>query len=80
MRRSTKLCFLLFTLMAMALPQHLSAQKDLQIGKVFDLYGKKRGVTMVELSGEMLGDYNLSLFKSIVITMILLPEILSENA
>lgn len=67
MRRSTKFCFLLLALMAVALPHHLSAQKDLQISKVFDLYGKKKGVTMVELSGEMLGDYNLSLFKSIVI-------------
>lgn len=67
MRRSTKLCFLLFAMMALALPQHLAAQKDLQISKVFDIYGKKKGVTMVELSGEMLGDYNLSLFKSIVI-------------
>jgi hypothetical protein len=53
--------------MALALPQHLAAQKDLQISKVFDIYGKKKGVTMVELSGEMLGDYNLSLFRSIII-------------
>jgi hypothetical protein len=67
MKRLTKCCFLLMAMMAVALPQHLSAQKDLQISKVFDFYGKKKGVVMVELSGEMLGDYNLSLFKSITI-------------
>lgn len=48
-------------------PLHLFAQKDLQISKVFDLYGKKKGVVMVELSGEALENYDLSFFKSIVI-------------
>ena len=67
MRRSTLFCLLLFALVGIALPQQLSAQKDLQIAKVFDTYGKKKGVVMVELSGGMLSDYNLSLFKSIVI-------------
>lgn len=45
----------------------VKAQKDLQIEQVFDKYGNKHGVTMVELSNEMLGDYNFTLFKSITI-------------
>lgn len=45
----------------------LYAQKDLQISKVFDIYGKKKGVVMVSLSGEMLSDYDFDLFKSITI-------------
>jgi hypothetical protein len=67
MKRSTKRCIFLLALAALAWPQLALAQKDLQIGKVFDIYGKKKGVVMVELAGEMLGEYNLSLFKSITI-------------
>ena len=59
MRRSTKLCFLLLAMMALALPQHLSAQKDLQISKVFDIYGKKRGVTMFRSGTESLSLRNV---------------------
>jgi hypothetical protein len=43
------------------------AQSDLFISKVFDTYGKKKGVVMVDLSGEILDDYRFSLFKSITI-------------
>ena len=46
----------------------LQAQNDLFISKVFDTYGKKKGVVMVDLSGEMLENYRLTRFRSITIT------------
>jgi hypothetical protein len=45
----------------------LQAQNDLFIGKVFDTYGKKKGVVMVDLSGEVLENYRLTRFRSITI-------------
>jgi hypothetical protein len=39
----------------------------LQISKVFDQYGERKGVVMVELTDEMLDGYDFSLFKSITI-------------
>lgn len=60
--------YLIFTLLVLfiVLPA-LKAQNDLQISKVFDLYGEKKGVVMVELTDEMLDGYDFSLFKSITI-------------
>ena len=43
------------------------AQKDLKIQDVFTRYGKKRNVTMVELSNEMLETYGMTRYKSIKI-------------
>ena len=43
------------------------AQKDLKIQDVFTRYGKKRNVTMVELSNEMLETYGMTRYKSITI-------------
>jgi predicted transcriptional regulator len=40
---------------------------DLMIQQVFERYGKKRNVTMVELSNEMLETYNMTHYQSIVI-------------
>lgn len=42
-------------------------QKDLKIQEVFRLYGKKKNVTMVELSKELLDTYGMTLYKSITI-------------
>ena len=42
-------------------------QKDLRIQEVFKRYGKKKNVTMVELSNEMLETYNMTHYKSITI-------------
>lgn len=42
-------------------------QNDLYISKVFDTYGKKKGVVMVDISGEMLDNYRLNRFRSITI-------------
>ena len=41
------------------------AQQGLQIAAVFQKYGKQKGVTMVELSKEMLETYQMTLYKSI---------------
>lgn len=45
----------------------LQAQDDLEIKKVFDQYGEKKGVIMVELTSEILEDFDFTLFKSITI-------------
>lgn len=42
------------------------AQQGLQIASIFQKYGKQKGVTMVELSKEMLDTYQMTLYKSIV--------------
>lgn len=51
-------------------PAEVSAaemQKDLKIQDVFLRYGKKKNVTMVELSNEMLETYGMTRYKSIII-------------
>ncbi len=45
----------------------MEAQKDLKIQEVFQRYGKKKNVTMVELSNEMLDTYGMTHYKSITI-------------
>ena len=42
------------------------SQQRLQIASVFQKYGKQKGVTMVELSNEMLETYQMTLYKSLV--------------
>jgi hypothetical protein len=54
-------------IIAFVIPCKLNAQQDLQINRVFEQYGKKKGVVMVQLTKEMLKDYDFSFFKSIVI-------------
>ena len=63
-----KIYLLLLVAMAFAIPKPMIAQQDLQINKVFDQYGKKKGVIMVQLNKEMLSNYDFSFFKSIVIS------------
>ena len=67
MIHSKKVYLLLFAVMALGTFNQLTAQQDLQIGKVFEQYGKKKGVVMVQLTKEMLKAYDFSFFKSIVI-------------
>ena len=45
---------------------HAAAQQGLQIATIFQKYGKQKGVTMVELSNEMLETYQMTLYKSLV--------------
>jgi len=67
MARFRKIYLLLFAVIAFAIPGQLNAQQDLQISKVFDRYGKKKGAVMVQLTKEMLKEYDFSFFKSVVI-------------
>lgn len=55
------------------------AQQGLQIASVFQKYGKQKGVTMVELSNEMLETYQMTLYKSLVFKYVeeALPDILN---
>lgn len=65
-----KYILLLVWMAACLAPVSLSAreaQKDLKIQQVFLRYGKKKNVTMVELSNEMLETYGMTRYKSITI-------------
>ena len=57
----------------------VKAQQGLQIASVFQKYGKQKGVTMVELSNEMLETYQMTLYKSLVFKDVeeALPDILN---
>lgn len=50
------------------------AQDGLEIQKLFQQYGKGKGVTMVELRDKKYGDYKFSLYKSITISIDKNPE------
>lgn len=43
------------------------SEDDLNINRVFELYGKRKNAVMVNMSGEVLRDYDFSLFRSITI-------------
>lgn len=58
---------ILMLIIGLAGIQGLLAQDGLEIKKAFDLYGNKKGSVMVELSGELLDDYDLALFKSLIV-------------
>lgn len=45
----------------------LHAQSDLEIRKAFERYGEKKNVVMVELTDELLEEYDFKLFKSLTI-------------
>lgn len=61
--------YLFFTLfLIIGFIANLNAQSDLEINKVFEQYGKKKGSVLVEMSREMLKDYNFTYYKSIVTT------------
>lgn len=55
----------LIVLLLTVLPAVANAQQGLQIATVFQKYGKQKGVTMVELSNEMLESYQMVLYKSL---------------
>ncbi|MDF9830085.1 hypothetical protein M2133_001429 [Parabacteroides sp. PF5-6] len=63
----TMTCILLLGLLLPAPAVALEMQKDLRIQDVFTRYGKKKNVTMVELSNEMLETYGMTHYKSITI-------------
>lgn len=55
----------LIVLLLTVLPAVAKAQQGLQIATVFQKYGKQKGVTMVELSNEMLESYQMVLYRSL---------------
>lgn len=61
------ICLVLFCLLVAAPSHAMEMQKDLRIQDVFNRYGKKKNVTMVELSNEMLETYGMAHYKSITI-------------
>ena len=68
--RQMKYTLLVLLAICLLLPAGASAveaQKDLKIQDVFTRYGKKKNVTMVELSNEMLETYGMTHYKSITI-------------
>lgn len=56
--------FMLFTLSMGG----LHAQEELKINAIFEKYGKKKGSTMVVLSGKSLHNYKLDKYKGITLT------------
>ena len=56
----------LIILLLAAFPAGIKAQEDLHSASVFQKYGKQKGVTMVELSRDMLDSYRIDLYKSLV--------------
>lgn len=63
MNRIIRTTFITLLLMSAA---SAVAQQGVQIATVFQKYGKEKGVTMVELSNEMLETYQMNLYKSLV--------------
>lgn len=61
-----KICRTTLFVLLLAFATHAAAQQGLQIATVFQKYGKQKGVTMVELSNEMLEAYQMNLYKSLV--------------
>jgi hypothetical protein len=59
---------ILTLLLVVRFTTNLSAQSDLAINKVFEQYGKQKGSVLVEMSREMLKEYDFTYYKSIVIT------------
>lgn len=55
-------------MLLLAISSFTRAQTDLEIRKVFDEYGKKKGAVMVELNGSVLDEYNFKTFKSITLS------------
>lgn len=66
MKPINKYLILVSVLILGVLPQ-VKAQDDLEVSKVFSKYGKQKGSTMVEMTREMLKEYDFSYYKSIVI-------------
>ncbi|EOA55455.1 hypothetical protein HMPREF1214_03799 [Bacteroides sp. HPS0048] len=56
----------LIILLLAAFPASIKAQEDLHSASVFQKYGKQKGVTMVELSRDMLDSYRIDLYRSLV--------------
>lgn len=70
MKRTPQLPLLpiiLFLLLSAAQSATLCAQEGLKINDIFEKYGRKKGATMVSLSGKPLRDYRLDKYRSITL-------------
>ena len=56
---------ILTVLLAVGFTTNLNAQSDLEINKVFERYGKQKGSVLVEMSREMLKEYEFTYYKSV---------------
>lgn len=65
--KQNALFLLIFMLLFPTLSEAARTQENLKIKDVFNIYGKRKNVTMVELSKEMLDTYNITFYKSITI-------------
>ena len=59
--------FLIFMFLCPVISEAAKTQENLNIKDIFRIYGKKKNVTMVELSKEMLDTYDITFYKSITI-------------
>ncbi len=64
MNRNIRMSVTLFLLTLVATGVY--AQQGLQIAGIFQKYGKQKGVTMVEMTNEVLETYQMTLYKSLV--------------
>lgn len=60
-----KMIRITLTTLLLTISGHVMAQHDLKIASVFQKYGKQKGVTMVELSNELVDIYEMKLYKSL---------------
>ncbi|NDV81468.1 hypothetical protein [Bacteroides sp. 51] len=74
-----KMIRITLTILLLSLSGHIMAQQDLKIASVFQKYGKQKGVTMVELSNELVDIYEMKLYKSLSFKDVgnALPDILN---
>lgn len=62
-----KTCYLKLILLGVLLaPLALYAQDNLQTTRLFDKYGEQQNVTHVELHGEILNEYNMETYRSLM--------------
>jgi len=60
-----KMIRITLTVLLLTIGGHIMAQQDLKIASIFQKYGKQKGVTMVELSNELVDIYEMKLYKSL---------------
>ena len=69
MKMKNRSKYLIFALLfILGFSTNVRAQSDLEISKVFEKYGKQKGSVMVEMTKEMLEGYDISYYKSIVVS------------
>lgn len=57
---------LFFMILLIVLAMQSYAQKDPEIVRIFDKYGDKQGVTLLEISDDLMKNYQIEKFRSII--------------